>query len=96
MSDTLQEECCSDSNVITAEDLEEGEDVFDIKIVFVIFLSVIFVKIFDYISDKVNINFIAIMGNLFSRITGNCSNPEEDNTSLVPRANGKAIKMICI
>ena len=76
MSDTsVDEECCSDS-VLTSTD----DEVIDIRIIAVILLTVIFVRIFDYLSDKVNINFIVIMGNLFSRLTGNCSNPEEDRS----------------
>lgn len=74
MSDHFEEqECCEP--VINSTDYE----VLDIRIVTVIILTVIFVRIFDLISNKVNINFIVIMGNLFSRLTGNCSNPEEDN-----------------
>ncbi|CAG2170529.1 unnamed protein product, partial [Oppiella nova] len=58
----------------------EDEVVF-LEVICIVFLTVIFVRIFDLISDryKVDINLLAIMGNIISRITGSNDNNRGDN-----------------
>lgn len=77
MPDTSCGDCCGDNVLSTTED-----DI-DIALVCVVLLTVVFVRIFDFLSDSLNynINCLTIMGNLFSRLTGNCSATEDDDKS---------------